>query len=208
MKDKAPWFFDAELSKGQQTQLRIIKTTIKLFSKKGFAQTTLQAIAKSSKTSHPLILRHFKSKEELLRQAQQYVSLSNHRWVDEKIHFEMTGREALYTHCIENLNWAFNNRDEAKIILLTYYYNSLSASNKNVNARKVGADRILKYMKRVETDSNKSLPEPVTFYSEMIQEFIVGQFVRLLTDSGMQTKRLPSSFQKKISIFLEQLLNP
>lgn len=204
VKENSNWFFDSDLSKGQLTQLRIIQTAIKLFGKKGFAQTTLQAIAKSSKTSHPLILRHFKSKDLLLRQAQQYVSQSNHRWVDAKIRFEMSGHEALHTHCIENLEWAFHNRDEARIILLTYYYNSLSGFSKNVNARRVGADRILKYVKRIHSETE--LSEPVTFYAEMIQEFIVGQFVRLLTDNSDQYKRLPTTFHKKISIFLEQLL--
>lgn len=187
-----------------------MKASISLFSQKGFAATPLQAIAKNSKTSHPLILRHFNSKEELLKEVQSYVSESNHHWVDSKISFDVSGRQALKIHCLENIKWAFENQDEAKIILLTYYYNSLTANKKQVNARQVGTQRILKYVKRVLGETNKEELEleleSALFYSEVIQEFVVGQFVRLLTDTNMTAKRLPPSFNKKIQLFLDQIL--
>ncbi|MCJ8276910.1 MAG: TetR/AcrR family transcriptional regulator, partial [Bdellovibrionales bacterium] len=120
------WFKNQDLTKGQATQLRIMQAALQLFSQRGFSNVTLQMIAENSNTSHPLILKHFGSKDELLMRVRQFVSASNHAWVDAKIKPDMSGKEALFTHCYENLRWAFEKPAEGKVILLTYYNNSIT----------------------------------------------------------------------------------
>ena len=69
------WFQNQELSKGQATQIRILQSALQLFSEKGFASVTLQMIAENSGSSHPLILKYFGSKENLLLHVRQYVKV-------------------------------------------------------------------------------------------------------------------------------------
>lgn len=202
------WFQNQDLTKGQATQLRIIQSALQLFSQKGVANVTLQMIAENSNTSHPLILKHFGSKDELLLRVRHYVSMSNHTWVDSKIKPQMTARECLFTHCYENLRWAFEKPAEGKIILLTHYYNSLSTYQENASsvARKKGSSRILKYVLQADREGELKSKEKPELLAEMAQEFLIGLGVALLTSAQLHNRKIPPTFKKKVDLFLDSFL--
>lgn len=192
-------------SKGELTRLRIIESALHLFHRHGFSEVTLQDIAKRSKTSHPLIIKHFGSKSDLLKAVRKYVSFSNHSWVDAKISPSMTGYEALYCHLYENLNWAFHNPAEAKIILLSYYFNSVdsTATPSGTAAQRLGFERIHRYALQAEREGILSLDYPTTLVAEMCHEYTVGLFTKLLTQEGNEEKaKLPILYKKKLTFFL------
>ncbi len=193
---------NSKKSKGELTRLRILESALYLFNKEGFSDVTLQDIAKKSKTSHPLILKHFGSKQELLRAVRKYVSLSNHSWVDSKIQPQMNGYEALITHCFENINWAFHNPAEAKIILLSYYYNTVDQDNKKTgtSAIRLGTERIHKYVLQAEREGVLKPDFSSTFVSEMCSEVTIGLFTKMLTNREDQQKKLPGSYKKKLTL--------
>jgi TetR/AcrR family transcriptional regulator len=54
---------------GEERKARIIEAALTLFAEKGFSGTKTKEIAEASGTSEPLIFWHFKSKEEIYREA-------------------------------------------------------------------------------------------------------------------------------------------
>lgn len=196
-----------DLSKGQQTQLRIILSALDLFGQFGFSEVTLQMIAKRSKSSHPLILKHFESKENLLTHVRQYVTLSNHQWVDAKIKPSMNARQRLLTHSVENMNWGLHNPSQAKIVLLIYYYDSLVKGQvKAQSARAKATQRILEYVMQAKRENLLKVKEKPEFVAEVIHEYLMGLFNHLLTSEDLNRKKLPQSYNKKLLFFYDSLL--
>lgn len=202
------WFSGQDLSKGQATQLRIIQTSLQLFSQKGFSNVTLKTIAEASFTSHPLILKYFGTKEELLAYVRVFVSRSNHTWVDSKVSQDLSVRDSLIAHAYENLRWAFEKPNEGKIILLTHYYNSLSTlpDNPSARARSLGTDRVHQYFQRAKKEGFIAADQSPKLLSEMLQEFLIGLGVALLTGSELHKKKMSPNFKRKIEIFVDSLL--
>lgn len=196
------------LSKGQATQLRIIESALKLFSQFGFAEVTLQMIAKDSKTSHPLILKHFESKENLLLHVRKFVTISNHTWVDSRIKPQMNARERLMAHAFENMSWGFHNPEQAKIILLIYYYDSLVDPKRPraKGARSLATQRILEYVMQAKREGLLKTKEKPEFVAEYIHEYLMGLFNHLLTSEALTKKSLPTSVKKKIQFFYDFFL--
>lgn len=200
------WFGQGDLSKGQKTQLRIIDSALALFSRSGFQAVTLQQIAKHSKTSHPLILKHFASKENLLLAVRKFVSFNNHQWVDSKILPDMDGRERVFHFCYENLVWGSHFPEQAKIILLTYYYHSLEDSggaSPGAQAFDMGVGRLHQHCLAAEREGLLDFDGDLKLFSEMLHEYAVGLFVRLVATQGTSAKRLPRKYKDKLEIFLD-----
>jgi|GEM_PF-4848699 len=198
------WFNNNDLTKGQSTQIRIIQSALELFSHKGYANISLQAIAESSNTSHPLILKHFGSKDGLLLHVRSYVKMSNQVWVDRKIKPDMDAREALFVHCFENLRWVFEKPAEGRMIILTYYYNSLSQSTENIslNARALGTQRVLKYVLQAQREGFLKGDVKPLIVAEMVQESLIGLGIAILTGGQLDRSKIPPSYKKKVQILL------
>ncbi len=204
------WFGQAQLTKGQATQLKIIESALKLFSESGFQSVTLQQIAKDSKTSHPLILKHFKSKENLLVAVRKFVSHCNHTWVDEKIKASMDGRERVFTFLHENLVWGYQFPEQAKIILLTYYYHSLSDPNisPGSEAFQMGVRRLQQHCQQAQREQLLRFDGGLELLSEMLHEYAVGLFIRMVATGPGSQKRLPKIYQSKLNLVLDRFFKP
>lgn len=202
------WFQSQDLTKGQATQIRIIQSALRVFSEKGVSNVTLQMIAKNAGVSHPLILKHFGSKEDLLLYVRQYVKVSCQAWVDEAMDESMNGHKALFTHCYESLQWIFQKPDEGKMIIFTYYYNSLSRTGENLsmNARKIGIQRILKYVLQCQREGYLGKKENPEFIAEILQESLIGLAVAILTSGDLGESKLPPRYKKKIRLLVDGLI--
>ncbi len=202
------WFNASDLTKGQQTKLRIMNGALTLFSKNGFNQVTLKEIAKETKTSHPLILKHFGSKEELLFAVRKLVTFSNYHWVDSKVKETMSGLEALHLHCYENINWGFHNPEKAKIILLTYYYSSLDGLNIEMGsgAMKAGIARMHKYILQSQREGLISADIKSQWLAEMIHEYCVGLFIKMLATEDTSKDRLPRRYKSQLVHVIDALI--
>jgi AcrR family transcriptional regulator len=198
----ADWFTSENLTKGQRTQLRVILSAIKLFGQSGVNSVTLQQIGEDSDTSHPLILKHFGSKEDLLLQVRKYVSYSNHSWVDSKILDTMNGFDCLKTHVFENINWAFHNPSEARIILLTYYYGSLENNNSGELALQLGWERMKRYVLQAQREGRLIIDIKIDLLVQMVHAFALGLFTHLLVSSDHNHSRIPQSYKRKVEIYL------
>lgn len=208
LNDNFDWFSNQSLTKGQETKLKIIRSALRLFSQVGFANVTLQDIGAVASASHPLILKHFGSKNNLLLAVRKYVSASNHNWVDPKVTSDMNARECIVTHGLENLKWSIAHPDEAKIILLTYYHSSLKSKKDTPGerARNLGIKRILKYVQQAEREKLIIIDENPIFIAEMIHEYFSGLFVKLVISGPGMHKTLPAVYKRKIELFLQSFL--
>lgn len=197
-----------EMTKGQRTQLKIIETAIDLFGEKGFSNVTLQEIAAASDTSHPLILSHFKTKENLLAAIRRFVSHNNHTWVDKEINETDNGFDCVLKHCLENIKWGFFNPSQGKIILLTYYYNSVATDESGVKAIDTGKKRILKYVLQAQREGLIQTTENLEVIAEMIHEYAIGLFTKMLIENpGKNKTKFPPIYKKKLSLFLQSVMS-
>lgn len=197
-----------EMTKGQRTQLKIIDTAIDLFGERGFSNVTLQEIAAASDTSHPLILSHFKTKENLLASIRKYVSFNNHTWVDREITETDNGFDCILKHCLENIKWGYFNPSQGKIILLTYYYNTVSEGDSGMKAAELGKKRILKYVLQAQREGLSQSKETPEVLAEMIHEYAIGLFTKMLIENpGKNNKaKFPAIYKKKLSLFLQSIM--
>lgn len=203
------WLGSSELTKGQKTKLRIIECALRLFGEFGFSNVTLKEIAEGSGTSHPLILRHFGDKNNLLFAVRRYVSISNHKWVDSSIRDSMSAKECIIAHCLENLKWGFNKPSEARIIILTYYNNSLPGNmdQSGTAAVDLGTQRILKYVNQAKREGLILIDEDPGFIASYIHDFLVGLVTKMVTYLDPKQKSFPRSYKKKLEIFANQLFS-
>lgn len=204
------WFGDTKLTKGQLTQLKIIDGALHLLSRNGIQSVTLQQIAKYTKTSHPLILKHFTNKETLLQAVRKYVTFQNHKWVDSKIKNEMNGREKLMTFLYENFVWANKYPEQAKIILLTYYYSSLDHSKYSPGqaAFELGVKRTYQHCLQVERENEINFSGNIQLLSEIIHEYAIGLFIKMIATEKPKTKAPRAIYKKKLTQFLDQFILP
>ena len=172
-----------ELSKGQKTQEKIIRSAIKLFSKVGFDAASIQMIADDCDISQSAVFQHFKSKKVLLEAVRGYVSKSNHSFTDGRITMDHNAFEALSLHMQGNLEWTLKHRAEAQIILLTYYFGSVD-KDFTVAAKRaldLGQERILKYVKAGQREKLFKFSLPAEIVAESIHDALLGMCVKVLS---------------------------
>src|ERR1700733_9959434 len=84
---------------------KILKESLKLIGRNGWAGLSFQTIAKSCGMSASNIVYHFESKESLLMALLDHISENNWRIVHEGIRPEFDSLQRLLTHFQKNLEW-------------------------------------------------------------------------------------------------------
>src|SRR5437588_493350 len=104
-----------------ESRARLIDAALLLFSRHGFAETSIQAIADKCGVSQTNVLYHFPSKMNLVANVLRTIVEHNGKIVSD---YPVTGTGALKRlerHFHANLAWAVENPKEARLILLLYY---------------------------------------------------------------------------------------
>ena len=123
----------------------------------------------------------------------------------------MNGRERVFTFCYENLAWGYTHPEQAKIVLLTYYYQSLynKGSKPGQEAFKLGGDRLKAHCLQAERENLVRFNGDIQMFSEMVHEYAAGLFVRMVATGVSGSKNPPTDFRLKINLFLDQFMfNP
>lgn len=110
--------------KGDLTRGRIVRAAIRLFAKRGFAEVSLQEVAESCGLSQSALFHHFDDKAELIEAAVKAVVQNNHAAVRSGVRPDDGAHARLMKHFQGNLRWALDNPEEARMILLLYYFSS------------------------------------------------------------------------------------
>lgn len=100
---------------------KIIKTSLKLFSIKGFNDVSIQKIADTSGYSQATVLYYYKTKLGLLEAVFKHILISNKKFISELDSPSLNARELIDINFRGNINWCVKKPGEAKIIMLLYY---------------------------------------------------------------------------------------
>lgn len=113
-----------KVSKGQKTKEKIIKAGIKLFSKKGYFETSFQDIADKLSCPQSTVMNHFPNRKALFMAVRDFVVSQNRENVDKLLLEDMSAWDRLIHYSHLNIRYYLENRQYGKVILLFYYYAS------------------------------------------------------------------------------------
>lgn len=193
-------------TKGQRTQEKILEQALKLFGKNGFANTSMQMIAKACDLSQGAVMQHFSSKDRLLEAVRRRVTASNHDFVDGKIEITDDSYTSLRKHLIGNLDWAIRHPAEADVIVLTYETAFHDADYREIanGAVRLGTERIYRYILGAQRERQVSAKIDAEESAAIIHTFLVGIVVRTIATS--RPARLSKPMEAQIDLFLEKIL--
>jgi AcrR family transcriptional regulator len=183
----------------RDTRELILRNAIRIFAREGFAGATFQAIADACGLTQPAAFHYFKNKEELILASIEAMAQGNYATVSGLMRPEDGAYDRLYKHCLGNLLWALDRREDASLLLLLYY---LAAINPKFST--VYTDLLARARLRMREHLLAGQRERVFVFQEMpevmaarFHDLLLGSFVNILTTSR---KAKP----KELSTLLEQ----
>lgn len=191
-------------NRATQSKDKILKAAFELMIKNGVARTSVQDVAKKSKTSHPLVTYHFKDLDALYMGVLQSI-LEEMRLVTIKSIEASCASESErlknYSSCL--FNWGKNNEDKIRLWMYFYYLASFHEEYKKFNneIRKAGRERIMALLTKgialgeFPTVSAKVLDEKV--YA--IQSALTGNLVMCISESGYSFKEAAQITENQIA---------
>src|SRR5688500_17085181 len=94
------------LTKGELTRNKIVETSMKLFSKNGIHNTSMQLIADKCKVKQPLIFHYFSSKDDLFKAAIQKALKHQHEVVSSIMADNSPALDRIIKHFSVTKDWA------------------------------------------------------------------------------------------------------
>jgi TetR/AcrR family acrAB operon transcriptional repressor len=173
---------EREATKGEQTRAKIAAAGIRLFAKRGYADTSLEAVAKACGLSQGAFFYHFKTKSELV--AEILATITRHN----RAHVEALGRRhddaktRLLRHFEGNIRWAIEAPEEAQVILFLYYlactHPEFRRTYREVRASAV--ERIEDCLRAAGREGLLRKGVEVEAAAKLLHDALVGTFVNLL----------------------------
>ncbi|MFZ4715115.1 MAG: TetR/AcrR family transcriptional regulator [Bacteriovoracaceae bacterium] len=190
-------------NKGLKSRELIIETAIKLISKNGFFQTSIQNIAIECGLSQSAVFHHFKDKTILFEGVLMYVVGKNHEKVTASLLSKDGALERLQKHFEENLKWAKENPDQAKMIILLYYMATYEPILVDINDRitSLGKARVTEYVYAGIREGVFQKNLAAEKAGEVIHQWLVGAILQTVTLKTPTNNPLPE-FRKSYQLLL------
>lgn len=177
--------------KGVNAKKQIIEGAIQQFSKDGYFDVSIQKIADSIGIKQTALLYHFQSKELLIKACLEFILENNSSIVQKNTSLSKSKKEKLLSHFESNLEWAEKYPDEARLILLLYYYSSFHPQFKNYYSLilKAARDKICKIIS--EGTKGKSKAE-LQMKAEILHDSLLAGILNHITvnENLKNTKKL------------------
>ncbi|NPB08389.1 MAG: TetR/AcrR family transcriptional regulator [Aquificae bacterium] len=136
------------------TKQKILESALKLFSRKGFKETTIKDIAKEVGITEGAIYRHFTSKDEIINELLTNITRELKEKISQSIARGGTDREILKNIVGALLDYAFNHSESFRFLNL---YHLLKDSPRVTN---LPGEVILKFLRGVHMKGKlKTYPE-------------------------------------------------
>ncbi len=183
----------------------ILSQAVELFSKRGFSETSFQAIADACGISHSAVLHHFGSKEKLGFEAAGFVLARNRVYVDSALSDEQGARERLENHFRRNLAWAREQPAMARTLVHFYYQASVSegASETYALLLETARGRVQSHLMAAEREGLIAPGQDLKLLAEILYDALVGAFVNFM---AIRSKKAPlAEFERKWSLTLARL---
>jgi|GEM_PF-5042410 len=187
----------------KELQSQILKSSIKVFSKRGF-RATFEEIAKDAKIKQPHIFYYYKNKKLLIQAMVQHILETNHSITQGEVSEGKTAKEKLIKHCFSNFLWANQHQAQAQIILLLYYMSVTDKNFRNIyNAISAeGRKRVHVYILEG-VEKQEWSEELINVKSALIYNFLTTEVIHhLATDLSTSEKKFKSDLKKIIDITL------
>lgn len=166
-----------EISKGENTRRKIIRTALGLAARHGFAETSFQMIADELKLSQSAVMYHFASKNELVEELIKTIISHNHETVAGLMDPADDAGRRLLKYCLGNLLWALNYRkDEGQILILLYYFSSREKNFSELFERMMagGRERIIEHLLAGRREGLFSLKDAPAAAAAALQDNLFG----------------------------------
>ncbi|NPB06624.1 MAG: TetR/AcrR family transcriptional regulator [Aquificae bacterium] len=115
--------------KRSDTKQKILEASLKLFSKKGFKETTVKDIAREVGITEGAIYRHFTSKEEIIRELIESITRELKERLLEAINEAPSGTEALNLLVKHLLDYAFEKPESFRFLNLYHLLKEARVEN-------------------------------------------------------------------------------
>lgn len=195
-------------SKSDLSRLRLIKSAIKVFSKKGFEGGSFEEIAKLAKLSSTAPFYYFKSKESLMEEIQTYISSHSTEFVNEYLSGSQNAISRLRSHFRGNLSWALENQDEVHLTLFMYYQSCFNKkwAKINLDVLTIARQKIKNILQEGEENNELQLSLDLNITTELLHDALLGSLVNLVTTKSVDSKAAHHIEKKWESLFKKILI--
>jgi AcrR family transcriptional regulator len=107
-----------KLRQGPVTREQILDSSLRLFSEKGFARTSVRDIAQAAGITDAAIYYHFTSKRELFEALIEERGFTTALDELERVEITVGPEEAIHTLAVEALSFIYRNRDLMKVLMV------------------------------------------------------------------------------------------
>ncbi|MEW6057755.1 MAG: TetR/AcrR family transcriptional regulator [Bdellovibrionota bacterium] len=161
---------------------KVVKTSIALFSRKGFMGTSLQEIADQCGATQSNLIYHYKSKANLFKETVGYIVQNNHDIVVRAMRKEDDARTRIEKHFKGNLSWCVAHKDEAQIVLLLYYFCTFDPVFSEVYQKilKAAINRLEEYILAGQREGLFSNDIDTRIAASILQDSLMGALVNVV----------------------------
>ncbi len=124
-------YLASRLSKGEKSRHRIIEATISSISKYGFEEASISIIAKIAKVNKGLIVHYFKSRDELVMEAINYVAILGAQVTETLIKNTEEAVDPIEKYLYATFEWMTNYPEHAHLIILLFPRASYDVKSRN-----------------------------------------------------------------------------
>lgn len=176
-------FLSENLSKSQQTQIRIMDGAIRAFVKYGLEKSSYQKIAKHSSCSYALVKHYYPDRHALFGATMRYIRFRFQKLAVEAIQNETDPKAQLLAYVASTFEWIREFRDHAQVWLLFFFMCGSHKRYRQLNSEMVnmGHQRITALLKHGgETGDFSRRADQST--AKTIQVTITGALVAAVTE--------------------------
>lgn len=184
------------MKKTVQLKEKIVSEAIKVFAKKGYADTSYQNIADELGISASAIFHHFENKATLLEALIVDITSRNHLFTSSEIKVEDNSQLRLKKHVLANFQWAKSKEDEMRIIVSLFGLSINNSQLEKLNRRIVetGRTRIVEILFMAKRENLLKKEIDPTYAGILIHQFLTGYIVHMASraQNNLDEKSLPS----------------
>jgi AcrR family transcriptional regulator len=136
--------FARAATRAERRKLEIVEGAIRSYAKQGIDGTTFDTIAKEAKTSRPLVLHHFKTKEEIFTLSIKFIRLNYQNYVDAQLEKETDAVARFKVYVSQSLRWRAEFSQHAQVWVLFWFQCTYDKKARALNTllQNIGDERI------------------------------------------------------------------
>ncbi len=184
----------------RDTRQKIVEAAVAVFARAGFSQATFQQIADLCGLTQPAAFYYFRTKEELIPAALDWIVVENHAYVSRAASPKDDARTRLLKHFDGNLRWAVGKPEQAQLLLLMFYYAGFDSRYAARYGKMLdgGRARIAEILHAGKREGVFGFKEPVEQITEHLHDSLAGAFVSVLrTRSEKGTKAAEAELKRR-----------